>query len=70
MNIDIRENIISSIKTETDKSLVAIIDEATLSDDELVLPGMGVILSLFWGKFDKEEKLNIANHILEKIKRI
>lgn len=68
MNIDIRENIINNIKNETDKTLVAIIDETTLSDDELVLPGLGVILSLFWNGLEKEEKLKIANIALKKIK--
>lgn len=68
MNIDIRENVVNNIKSENEKSLVAIIDEAVLSDDELALPGMGVILSLFWDKFEKKEKEEIASHILKKIK--
>ena len=68
MNIDIRENVISNIKTEDETSLVAIIDESAISDDELVLPGLGVILSLFWNKLAKEEKLKMASLVLKEIK--
>ena len=68
MNIDIRENVISNIKTEDEKSLVAIIDESAISDDELVLPGLGVILSLFWNRLAKEEKLKMASLVLKEIK--
>lgn len=68
MNVDIRKNIISNIKNETEKSLIAIINDATTSDDELVLPGLGVILSLFWNKLSEDEKLNITNIVLKKIK--
>jgi len=35
--------------------------------DELVLPGLGVVLELFWENLIKEEKEKIASIILEKI---
>lgn len=70
MNIDIKENIINNIKFENTDSLIAIIDESAISNDELVYPGMGVILSLFWNSLNKDEKIKIANTILKKIKSI
>ena len=68
MNIDIRENVINNIKLEDIKNIVGIIDEATLTDDEIVLPGLGVMLSLFWNKLDKDEKIKMATFIKENIK--
>ena len=68
MEINIIENIINNIKLEDNTSLIAIIDETVIDDDELVLPGLGVILSLFWNDLNNEEKTKIANIILKNIR--
>lgn len=68
MEINIKENIINNIKLEDNTSLIAIIDETVIDDDELVLPGLGVILSLFWNDLNNEEKTKIANIILKNIR--
>ena len=53
MNIDIRKNVINNA--------------VLTKKDELVLPGLGVVLELFWENLIKEEKEKIASIILEKI---
>ena len=68
MNIDIRKNVIKNLKNESISSLIETINNAVLTKkDELVLPGLGVVLELFWENLIKEEKEKIASIILEKI---
>lgn len=68
MNIDIRKNVINNLKNESISSLIETINNAVLAKkDELVLPGLGVVLELFWENLIKEEKEKIASIILEKI---
>ena len=68
MNIDIRKNVINNLKNESISSLIETINNAVLTKkDVLVLPGLGVVLELFWENLIKEEKEKIASIILEKI---
>lgn len=63
MNLDIRENVINKIKNDDISSIVKTIDESVITGDELVLPGLGVMLELFWNGLDNDEKMSIANII-------
>lgn len=63
MNLDIRENVISKIKEDDEKSIIAMINESVITNDELVLPGLGVMMELFWNDLNDSEKMNIANII-------
>ncbi|MGN0992792.1 MAG: small acid-soluble spore protein SspI [Bacilli bacterium] len=63
MNLDIRENVISKIKEDDEKSIIAMINESVITNDELVLPGLGVMMELFWNDLNENEKMNIANII-------
>lgn len=68
MNIDIRKSIISKIKNDDENSLINIIDETVISNNELALPGLGVILELFWKNLNKTNKENIARIIKANLK--
>ena len=63
MNLDIRKNIIEKIKDDNEEQIVSTINESVITNDELVLPGLGVLLELFWNKLSDSEKTNIANII-------
>ena len=67
MNIDIRKSIIDKIKEDDESTLIKTIDDSITSGDELILPGLGVMLELFWNKLNKDEKSNIANIIKNSI---
>ena len=67
MNLDIRKNIIEKIKDDNEEQIIATINESVITNDELVLPGLGVLLELFWNKLDDSEKTNIANIIKNSI---
>ncbi len=68
MNIDIRENVIKKIKEDSAENIIKTLDESVNTNDELVLPGLGVILELFWNSLSDIEKKNIGNLITNKLK--
>lgn len=65
MEINIRKNIINNLKNESTDKILSIIDEGCKNDDELALPGLGVILEVCWNKLSIEEKENFVK-ILKK----
>ncbi len=67
MEIDIRKNIINNLKNEDVKGIISIIDESITSKDELVLPGLGVILELIWNDLDNNDKEKLANIVIKKV---
>lgn len=67
MDLDIRKNVISKIKNDDEKSIIAMINESVITNDELVLPGLGVMMELFWNNLNENEKMNIANIIKNNI---
>ncbi len=69
MNIDIRENIINKIKNDNEEEIIKTINESVITGDDLVLPGLGVLLELFWNELSNNEKTNIANIIKNSISK-
>lgn len=67
MDLDIRKNVISKIKDDDEKAIIATINESVITNDELVLPGLGVMIELFWNDLNDNEKMNIANIIKNNI---
>ena len=67
MNINIRENVIEKIKNDNEEDLIAMINDSVITNDEIVLPGLGVMLEIFWNDLSDEEKMNIALIIKKKI---
>ena len=68
MNLDIRENIYNNLKDEDENEIINTINESVISNDEIILPGLGVILELFWNNLNDDEKRKIANIVKEKIR--
>lgn len=67
MEIDIRKNIVNNLKGESTESLIETIDTATNSNDELVLPGLGVLLELVWHQLQPNDRKNFANLAIKKM---
>ena len=67
MELDIRKNVISKIKDDDEKSIIATINESVITNDALILPGLGVMMELFWNNLNDSEKMNIANIIKNNI---
>lgn len=67
MDLDIRKHVINNIKNDNKESIIKVIDEGVQDNDELALPGLGVILELFWLKLSQNEKEKIANIIIKEL---
>ncbi len=68
MNLDIKDNIRSNLKGSSKKEIISTIEDGIESNDEIVLPGLGVLLTLFWGNLSKDEKEKIAVILESKLK--
>ena len=67
MDLSIRKNIIENIKSDNYEDIITTINESVTNADEIVLPGLGVILELFWSDLKLEEKEYIAKIIKKNI---
>ena len=67
MDLSIRKNIIENIKSDNYEHIITTINESVTNADEIVLPGLGVILELFWSDLKLEEKEYIAKIIKKNI---
>ena len=68
MNLDIRKNVIAKIKEDDVESIINTLNESVNTNEELVLPGLGVILELFWNDLTNDEKENIGQLIKKNLK--
>ena len=69
MNLDIRENIINKIKNDNVEDIISTINESIITEDELVLPGLGVMIELFWNDLEEKEKFHIAEIIKKNLNK-
>ena len=69
MDLSIRKNIIENIKSDNYEDIITTINESVTNADEIVLPGLGVLLELFWNELSKSEKIKITNIIKNNIKK-
>ena len=69
MELDIRKSIINKIKDDNEEEILSTINESVITNNELVLPGRGVLLELFWNELSKSEKIKITNIIKNNIKK-
>ena len=67
MDLSIRKNIIENIKSDNYEDIITTINESVTNADEIVLPGLGFILELFWSDLKLEEKEYIAKIIKKNI---
>ena len=66
MNISIKDSVLQNLREEN-LDIKSVIDESILSTDELVLPGLGVIIGLFWNDLSSDEKDKIVGIIKSKL---
>ena len=67
MDISIREHIINNFKGDDYNALKQAIDESVASQDEVVLPGLGVFLELIWENADMELKDQLIEIIKKRV---
>lgn len=67
MDLSIRKNVIDNIKNDDYEGIISTINESVKTDDEIVLPGLGVILELFWSDLKLSDKEYIAKIVKKNI---
>lgn len=67
-NVNIRKAVIENLSTSSNTSIKEILDDATSSNNETILPGLGVMFEVLWKNSETNEKNNIVNRISESIK--
>lgn len=61
MNIDIRKHIIDNFKDASQDEIKNSIESSVQENDEITLPGIGVLFELLWKNSDEAKKEDILN---------
>ncbi len=69
MNINIRKAIIDNFKTLPSSEIYQTIEEASSSNEEKTLPGLGVFLELIWQHSSNEFKNELAEKLSTALKK-
>ncbi len=59
MNIDIRSHIINNFKDSSEKEIEDSIVSSIEANDEIVLPGLGVLFEILWKNSNRKYQDNI-----------
>ena len=68
-NIKIKDYIINNFKDDNIDTLRNAIEESISENDEVVLPGMGVFLSLIWTGSNENLKKEILNVLYQELQK-
>lgn len=66
-NINIKDYIINNFRDDNIDTLKKAIEESIKENDEVVLPGMGVFLSLIWKGSTNELKKEMLNSLYNQL---
>jgi small acid-soluble spore protein I (minor) len=69
MDINIRKSVIDNFKNSTVSDLRETINEATVSSEEKILPGLGVFFEVLWKNSSNEFKNETLNILTNGIKK-
>ena len=69
MEIKIKDYIINNFKNDNKETLKKAINESINEQDEVVLPGLGVFLSLIWQGMDDNEKEKTVNILYSELRK-
>lgn len=61
MDMSIKEYIKNNFKNSTEEDLRSSIEESVNSQEEIVLPGLGVLFEVLWNKSDPSMQNNILS---------
>lgn len=67
MNLDIRQAVISNLENSNPNDIMLTINDS-ISKEDKVLPGLGVLLEVFWKGATIDEKNHICNAIANNLK--
>lgn len=68
-NIKIKDYIINNFKDDNQDTLRNAIEQSIKENDEVVLPGMGVFLSLIWNGSDEDMKKRMLDTLYNELQK-
>lgn len=68
MNIDIRQAVLANLQNSSSEDIYNTINDS-ISKEEKVLPGLGVLLETFWRSASAEDKNYLCGIIANNLKR-
>jgi len=68
MNFDIRQAIIDNISTNSNEHLESVVVDAMQTNEEKMLPGLGVLFELIWEHSDSENKQTMIDSLQNSLK--
>jgi len=68
-NIKIKDYIINNFKDDNQDTLRNAIEQSISENDEVVLPGMGVFLSLIWNGSDEDIKKRMLDTLYNELQK-
>jgi len=68
-NINIKDYIINNFKDDNQDTLRNAIEQSIKENDEVVLPGMGVFLTLIWNGSDEDTKKRMLDILYNELKK-
>lgn len=69
MEIDIREYIKNNFKDSTSEEIRESIEEAIKKEENLTLPGLGVLFELLWENNDESNRKDIIDVLINSFKQ-
>ncbi len=67
MNFNIRNAVKNNLQNSSYEEIYQIIEDASKTVEENVLPGLGVILELLWSSSTNNEKKDIVQKVMNKL---
>jgi len=68
MDLDIRQAVLSNLGNSSAEDIMTTINDS-ISKEDKVLPGLGVLFEVFWSRASTEDKNFICNTIANNLKR-
>lgn len=69
MDINIRQAVINNLSNSSKDDIMATINDSVSTTEEKVLPGLGVLLEVFWKKASSDDKNYLAETIANNLKQ-
>ncbi len=67
MDISIRKSVIDNLKNASSDEIFKTIEDATVTTEEKVLPGLGVLFEVLWKSSDATFKQTLATQVAKNL---
>ncbi|MEQ6375711.1 small acid-soluble spore protein SspI [Bacillaceae bacterium S4-13-58] len=69
MNLNLRRAIVDNMKENSEEQIEATILDAIQSEEEKMLPGLGVLFELYWQNCDQDDKNDMLQTLESSLKK-